>query len=269
MIEILTFPLFQRSLLVGCIVGALLAFLGVFVVARRLSFFADAIGHSALTGIALGLLLGVNPFLGAVIFSLLVAVGIAATQHSTRLPLDTILGVFFAASVALGVILVQFTPAYQSNLISFLFGDILTVTQSDIVVSLLLAVVITGVSLWALKPLTALTFHRDLAHAEGVAVARYELLFLLMLAGTVALAIKLVGIVLVTAMVVIPAASAQYLARSLLSFFVISLVIGITATIIGMIMSAVLEISSGPSIVLVGAACFAFSLLLGQLRDKV
>src|SRR5690349_4771026 len=132
MFELLFVSFFQRALIVGLILGLLMAVLGVLVVLRRLSFFADAIGHSALTGIALGLLLAINPFLGALGFSLLIAVGVTYLRRFSRLHLDTLLGVFFPAAVALGVILVQQFPGYQTDLIAYLFGDILTVTNMDI-----------------------------------------------------------------------------------------------------------------------------------------
>lgn len=261
LLNIVLLPFFQRSLFVGCILGVLLAILGVFVLARRLTFFADAIGHSALTGIALGLLLGFNPFVSGLLFALLVAVGISQVERRSRLPLDTLLGVFFATAVAVGVIVIQRIPGYQTNLINFLFGDILTVGADDVMVTALLAVAIVGILVYAGKKLIAITFSPDIAQTDGIAVKRYELLFLLMLAATIALAIKLVGIILVTALVVIPAATAQNLARSLTTFFTLSACFGFLATLIGMLGSVVVNTPSGPTIIVVSAFFFTLSLL--------
>lgn len=266
MLELLTLPFFERALLVGLILGVAMAILSVFVVVRRLSFFADAIGHSALTGIAIGLLVSLNPFVAALIFSLLVAVGLSLTRRHSRLPLDTLLGIFFSASVALGVILISLNPSYQTDLIGFLFGDILAVNNVDIIMSSLLVVLIGAVMLFAGKAFISITFNQDLAQAEGIAVSFYELLFLLLLAGTIALAIKIVGIALITALLVIPGATAQNVSRSLFSLFTISLAVSLLAIVLGMVGSAAIETAPGPTIALSGSLLFAISLLVAKLR---
>ena len=261
MIELLLVPFFQRSLVVGLLLGIAMALLGVFVVLRRLSFFSDAIGHSALTGIAIGLLLAINPFISALVFCLLVALGIVAVRTRTRLSLDTVLGIFFAAAVSLGVILVQFTPGYQADLFSFLFGDILTVSTVDLFLSSLITLIVLFVMLFAGKAFISITFNPDLAKTEGIPVTYYELVFLLVLAGTIALAIKAVGITLVTALLVIPAATAQNISRSLTSLFGISVVVGIITIVSGLLFSVALQTPSGPTIVLAGSLLFGLSFL--------
>lgn len=266
MTDLLFLPFFQRALLVGIILGVLMAFLGVLLVLRRMAFFSDAIGHSALAGIAIGLLLEINPFIAALAFSLLVALGISAVKRISGLHLDTLLGVFFAASVALGVILVSFTPGYQADLISFLFGDILTVSQTDVLLSIVLTVVVAAVMLFAGKSLVAITLDSSLAKAEGIPVERRELLFLLLLAAVIALAIKFVGVILVTAMLIIPAASAYNIARSLSTMFVWSILISLLSVIFGMTASALLNVPSGPAIVLTGTVLFALSFLAEVVR---
>jgi zinc transport system permease protein len=265
-LDLLTFPFFQRALFVGIILSILMALLGVLVVLRRMSFFSDAIGHSALAGIALGLLLNINPFFGALAFALLVAFGISAIRSVSKLSIDTLLGVFFSASVALGVILVSLTPGYQADLISFLFGNILTVTRADVAISLLIATIAIATLVWVGKGLVAITLDASLAKAEGIPVARYELLFLLLLAAVIALAIKFVGIVLVTALLIIPAASAQNLARSLSGMFGISVALSLLSVVLGMLASALFNIPSGPAIVLTGTVFFAVSLLIKATR---
>lgn len=260
MIEILALPFFQRALAVGLVLGILMAALGVFVVLRRMSFFADAIGHSALTGIAIGLLLHINPFLAALAFALLVALGIAGSRRVSRQSFDTLLGVFFAAAVSIGVILVSLTPGYQTDLVNILFGDILTVAPIDLALVGILAAVIAVILVKSGKALTSITFDESLARAEGIAVARHELIFLLLLAATIALSIKIVGVMLVTALLIIPAAAAQNFARSLGGMFVWSVLVAIISTVIGMFGSAVFNIPSGPAIIVVGTIVFLLSL---------
>lgn len=268
MLELLTIPFFQRALLVGLLLGILMAILGVLVVLRRLSFFADALSHSALTGIALGLLLNLNPFIAAIVFAVLVAAGIATARRFSKLPIDTLLGVSYPAAVALGVILVQQTQGYQADLISFLFGDILTVSRLDIIMSSVLAVAVTALVVLAGKALITIAVDESLAHAEGVPVFWYELLLLTLLAAVVAVSIKLVGIVLVTAMLVIPAASAQNIAWSLSSMFAISIVLSVIATLLGMVASALLNVPSGPAIVLTAAGLFLISFVFKPLAAR-
>lgn len=264
-LTLFSLPFFQRALIVGLLLAALMAILGVVVVLRRLSFFSDAIGHAALTGIAIGLLLQINPFISALIYTLLVAIAISGVRLKSHLSLDTLLGVFFAASVALGVIIVQLTPGYQANLISFLFGDILTVGNFDVILTLIITSAGAITMLLAGKTFIAITFNPALAKAEGIPVAVYELVFLLLLAATTALAIKFIGVILVTAMLIIPAASAQNISRTLASMFVISVSVGLASVILGMSGSAALGTASGPTIVLVSTAFFALTLLLKPL----
>lgn len=262
MIEILLLPFFQRALLVGLILGVLMAILGVFVVLRRMSFFSDAIGHSALTGIAIGLLLNINPFLAALVFALFIAFIMAIIRKASRQNFDTLLGVFFAAAVSIGVIIVSLTPGYQAGLISFLFGDILTVSSLDIILSTLLAVVTLGLMLATGKALVSITLDSSLARAEGIHVDRQELILLLTLAATIALAIKFLGVILVTALLIVPAAAAQNFARSLQGMFIWSVAIALISVIAGMLSSAVLNIPSGPSIVLASTVLFIVSLFV-------
>src|SRR5437016_5129995 len=164
----LEFPFMQRALAAGLLMGALCPLLGVFVVIRRMSFFGDAIAHSAFTGIALGLLLGVDPSLAAVGFAILVALGMGYLQAKSRIPSDTIIGVFFSGAAALGILLIGLLQGYRTNLFSYLFGDILTIGWRDlgIAAGLLLGV---GVVLSALRrPLLQVALNRDMAAVQGV-----------------------------------------------------------------------------------------------------
>lgn len=265
-INLIYSPFFQRALLVGLVLGLLMAIMGVLVVLRRLSFFADAIGHSALAGIAIGLLFTASTFWPALAFSLIIAATIAAVRRFSRLHLDTLLGVFFPSAMALGIIIIQFLPGYQSDLLSLLFGDILAVQSSDIWLSIALALVI-GILLASLgKKFIAIAVDESLAQAEGISVWVYETIFLLMLAAVIALAIKLVGVILVTALLVIPAATSQNIARSFTSLLLLSCIVSIFAVVSGLIASTALNIPSGPGIVLASATAFAVSLILKKFN---
>jgi len=262
MLDLILLPIFQRAFLAGITLAIVMAIIGVFIVLRRMSFFSDAIGHSALTGIALGSLLELNPYASALVFALLVAAGISLVRIKSKLTLDTLLGVFFSGSVALGVILVQLTPGYQADLISFLFGDILTVSSLDLYVTIIVSIASLLIILFTGKSFIAITFDSNLAKAEGIKVNTYELIFLLLLAAIVALAIKLVGVILVTGLLIIPAATAHNITRSLTAMFIGSIVISLSSIILGMLLSITLNIVTGPTIVLTGSIFFILSLLL-------
>lgn len=268
MFELFLLPFFQRALIIGLMLGAVMSVLGVFIVLRKLSFFSDAIAHSALTGIAVGLLLQIDPFLSALVFALLVAAAIAVVRTKSVLSLDTLLGVFFSAAVALGVILVQLTPGYQADLMSFLFGDILTVSGIDVWITLSVAIVSALTLLLAGKSFISIAFNSDLAKVEGTAVNRYELIFLLLLAGVIALAIKLAGVILVSALLIIPAATAYNVSYSLISMFVGSFLVSVTSVSVGMMLSAALNTASGPTIVLTATVFFVVSLFFLPLTSK-
>ena len=261
-LHLITLPFFQRALIVGLLVGTLMAILGVFVVLRKMSFFSDAIGHTALTGIALGLLFGFNPFLGALGFAILVALLIAGIRATSNISIDAVLGVVFAAAVSLGVILLTFTSGYQTDLISFLFGNILTVSNYDIIASITM-LCIAGITLLLTgKQLTLITLNPELATTQGIPVKKYELIFLILLASTIALGIKFVGIILVTVLIVTPAASAQNIATSMKQMIVISLALSIISIFVGMGSSLILNTPPGPTIVLSSTILFFITLII-------
>jgi ABC-type Mn2+/Zn2+ transport system permease subunit len=261
MFAFLAYDFFLRALLAGVLVGFLAANLGVFVILRKMTFFSEAISHSSLTGIALGLLLGINPLLGAVGFSLLIALGIASLAKRRTVSLDTLIGVFFSTALALGVILIGKLQGYRVDLFGYLFGDILGVSRTDIYLILVLTVITTVLLFLFFRVWAKIAFHGDLASVEGIHVALHDRLFLCLLALVIALGIKLVGAVLIGPLVIIPAATAKNLSWNLRSVFVLSSVIGVGATLLGLLLSFYTSTASGPTIVLVSATAFGLSFL--------
>jgi zinc transport system permease protein len=257
----LEYPFMQRALAAALLMGVLCPTLGVFVVVRRMSFFGDAIAHSAFTGIALGLLLGVDPSLGAVGFAILIALGMGWLQTRSRIPSDTIIGVFFSGSAALGILLIGLLQGYRTNLFSYLFGDILTIGWSDLAVTAALLIGVGGAVALLRRPLLQVALNRDLAAVQGVPVAAMEYALMVLLAVTVAVSIKLVGIILVTALLIIPAAAARNVSRSIRQMFLFAVGFGVFAALAGLFGSYNLNTASGPTIVLTSIALFAASLV--------
>lgn len=251
-----------RALVAAVLVGFVTAQLGVFVVLRKMAFFSDAIAHASLTGIALGLLFAVHPVLGAVAFSALVAVGIALLQQHSTVAIDTVIGVFSSAAVALGVLLLSLLPGYRADLFGYLFGDILAVSANDLVVLAMLAAGTAALVGWSFRAWLGMAFHMDLAQISGVRVRRMEYLYVLALALVVALGIKLVGTVLIGSLIVIPAAAAKNVALNVRSLFGFATLFGVVSGVIGLCAAYALDVAAGPAIVVTATAIFGLTFLV-------
>lgn len=265
-IELLQFPFLQRALVVGILIGLTTAVLGVFVTLRKMSFFSDAISHSALVGIALGILLHINPFLAAVGFVVLIAVSMGFVSERSKLSPDTVIGVFFSSSVALGVLIISLLKGYRADLFAYLFGDILAVNQTDVLMTLILTAVVLGVMFWKGKAWIRLSLNPEMAQVDGLRVKVYDYLFLVIMALTVAVALKVIGIILVSALVIIPAAAAKGFAHNFRGLMLWAMLISLLSTVIGLFLSFQLDTSSGPTIVLAATVFFLCSFIPQYLR---
>jgi zinc transport system permease protein len=256
MIEAFAYPFMQRALLAAVLVGLVASLLGVFVILRRSAFFGDAVAHASLAGIALGVVTGMPPLLLAAG----VAVGIGLVLHRLErvghLSLDTILGFVLPFFMALGVLVMAWSPGFQPELLSYLFGSLLTVSWPGLAgigaVALVVAVVLARLG----PRLIFAAFDPDGAHAAGVDVGRLLTAHHVLLALAVIASISLVGIVLVNALLVIPAATAKLLARSLKHLFVLAPLFGTTTALTGLALSYTFDVPSGPSIVMVSGLGF-------------
>lgn len=259
--EYLAYPFIQRALLASVMVGVLCPFVGNFVVLRRMSFFSDAISHSAFAGIAAGALLGIDLSLSSVIVAMLIALLIAFLSEKTTLSHDTIIGVAFSGAIASGMLVIGMLKGYRADLFAFLFGDILAITDKDLLLIFLVSIVTITLLLVFLKPFLQITFNRDLARVEGVNVRFFEYLLFLIIAIVITVSLKIVGIILVTSLLIVPAASAKNLASSMKRLFVLSSLFGVVSGITGLLGSIYLNSSSGPTIVLVSIGIFFLTLL--------
>ena len=260
-------PFMQRTLLAALFLGPACALLGVFVTARRMAFFSDTISHGALTGVALGVWWGLaDPTLPLVLFSLLVAAAIFWLKENTELLSDTIMALLLSGSVALGIILLSLAKTRPGDIHSYLFGDILAIGWAEVWISgLLLAAVGTG-TFARLNELSLITAQPELAHVCGVPVRRLNWLFVFGLTLTVALAIRLLGIILVTALIVIPPAAARNVSHNLRQHLLLSTALGVIAALGGAVASYQLDVPCGPTIVLSCVALFILTLLGPRLR---
>jgi zinc transport system permease protein len=269
LIELLQFPFMQRALWGGVILGVLGGWLGSFAVLRQLSFFSHTVGHAALLGIVLGVLLNLDPTLTLLPFTVLFGLGVIYLIDQTDLWSDTVLNIVFSASLASAVIALSFVKSYQGNLMNLLFGDILAIRSTDLglsLVVLVVAIVSLGLTLWAQ---TLLTLHEEMAKAQGVHVRLHQTWFVILLSLAVVVAIKAVGVLLVNAFLVIPAATAKVLSRRFAVFIVLSSVLGAVSAVVGIVASAAFDISSGPSIVVAQFMLFVLAIVVSRLGFEV
>ena len=252
---------FWRAMLAGIGVALVAGPLGCFVVWRKMAYFGDTMAHSALLGVALGLLFGVAPMIGVFAVGLVVALLLSGFLQKPFLSGDTLLGTLSHATLALGVLLISLMTWLRVDLLGYLFGDILSVTRTD----LLWIYAVGGITLillaWLWRPLLAITVDRELAGAEGMNVISCELTLMLVIAAVIALAMKVVGILLITSLLIIPAAAARHLCRTPEQMAAAAAIIGVLSVALGLFASFHFDTPSGPSIVT--AAVFLF--MLGQL----
>ncbi len=256
MIEAFSLGFFQRALLAGVLVAGLCGVLSVFVILRRLAFIGVGISHSAFGGVALGFLLGVDPLWTGIAFSATVALLIDWAQRHTRVEEDTAIGIFFAASMALGLVFLHLSRAYNVDVFGFLFGNLLAIGPRQVwEIFVVTAAVLTIV--WVFfKELVFLSFDEEMAWVSGVPVKALGRLFLVMMALVVIASIYLVGIILVSALLVIPGAVAQNLSRQIRGMVAVSTAVAVASTVGGLALSYRLDYPPGATIVLLLAGLY-------------
>ncbi|RJR18654.1 MAG: metal ABC transporter permease [Nitrospiraceae bacterium] len=259
--EFISYPFIQRALLASVMVGILCPFVGNFVVLRRMSFYSDAISHSAFAGIAAGALLGIDLSLSSIIVAVFIAVVIAFLSEKTGLSHDTVIGIAFSGAIAAGMLVMGMLKGYRTDMFTFLFGDILAITERDILMIFFVGMLTIIILLTFLKPFLQITFNRDLARVEGISVRFFEYLLFLIIAVVVTVSLKIIGMILVTSLLIVPAASAKNLASSMKRLFVYSCIFGVVSGVLGLAMSIYLDTSSGPTIVLVSIGIFFLTMI--------
>jgi manganese/iron transport system permease protein len=263
LLDPLGFSFFLRALVASALVGAACAVVGTYVVLRGVAFIGDAIAHAGFPGIVVAYLLGWPLYVGATIAAVGTALAIGVVTRKTGIRQDTAIGVLFAGTFALGVFLFSGISGYVADLFSFLFGNVLAIGPGDLValVGLGLAVIIVVALLW--KELLYATFDPLGAAASGIKVERLELLFLTLVAITIVVSLQAVGIILVVAMLVTPAATAQLLTVRFTRLMLVAAGVGISSAVVGLYISYWLDVASGATIVLVQTALFVLAVVFG------
>jgi zinc transport system permease protein len=258
----------QRALLAGAIIGTIAPMIGVFLVLRRLSLIADTLSHVALAGVAGGLLLQTYPLAGALVAALVGAVGIERLRTSGRLFGEAALAIFLSGGFAVAVVLISLARGFNVDLFSYLFGAITVVQPRDLWVIMLLGLVVLGAVALLSKELFAITFDEESARVQGLPVDLLNLLLTVLVAVTVVVAMRIVGILLTSALLVIPAVTALRLARSFRATLVVAIACSLLSVLAGMILSFYLDIAAGGAIVLAALALFGAATLARREKSR-
>jgi zinc transport system permease protein len=268
MIELLQLPFMQRALLAGMVLGVVLAYLGIFVTLRRMAFFSDGIAHAALAGAAIGLLTRVSPLFSALIFSMLLAALVYWLEKKSRLSSDSIIGILFTSGMALGIVLVSLRRGYQPELIGYLFGNILAIRRQDLLLIVLLSLLIMAFIITQKRKLTLLALDQEMAHMAGVNPDLYQLLLYVILAAALVMGIRVLGIILVSAILILPVSSARLLSRSFRSLVLWTIAISEAVMIGGLVVSYYLNLPSGAVVVLTGSTVFTLAFAAAAWRRR-
>jgi len=256
--------LLLKAVLAGSLIALFTGPLGCLVVWRRLAFFGDALAHSALLGVALSLVTELPTALAVALTAASLALLLLHLRGRSKLADDTLLGILSHGALALGLVTLALFDNGSVNWMGYLFGDILAVGWGDVITASLLSLLVAGLLSWFWQPLVLISIDRDLAHVDGVAVDRLELLFMLLLAVAIAVAIKIIGVLLITAMLVIPAATARYLSRSPGQMARIATVTGMVAVWGGIGGAFQWDLLTGPAIVVTALLLFLLATLIGK-----
>jgi len=268
MLDLLTYDFMQRSILAAAMVGGLCSVIGVFVVLRGLAFMGAGTAHAAFAGVALGYLIGWPPLLMAILFGLATVWVTGWVEEKGRMKLDVSIGILYTATMALAILFIGLMKTYNAEIYGYLFGNVLAVTSEELGIIAGLSIVVIGAIVLFSKELYFIAFDQEMAEASGVPARRIFFLLLTLIALTVVISLKTVGAILVFAMILIPASTAYQLTHSLSTLTWYSVLIGVTCSVGGVLISSYWDIPSGPAIVLLATVLFFVAVIFSPKRQR-
>ena len=251
MLEVLQYDFIQNALISGILISIAAGIIGSLVVVNKITFLTGGIAHSSYGGIGLAIYLGIPVLFGATIFAVITAILIAIITLKNRNRIDAIIGMMWASGMAIGIIFVDLTPGYNVDLMSYLFGSIIAVSNEDIQYMFIMDIFIIGIIVYFYKEILAVSYDSEFATLRGINVKFFYTLILILAALCVVAAIKAVGLILVIALLTIPTYLAESFASKLSTMMIISSILATIFTILGLIISYLYDISSGASIIMV------------------
>ncbi len=269
--ETLSYGFMQRALLAGSLIGVLCAVLGCFLVLRRLSLIGDGLAHVTFGSVALALFLkfySAAALLVSLPVVMLCSLGILRLSERARLTGDTAIGIVSSLGIAVGILLASLGGGFTVDLFSYLFGNILSISRAEVVIAVVLCVIVLGLVTFFYHELVAITFNEELARVSGIRTGRISALLVLLTSLTVVLAMKLVGIMLISALLILPAASALQVARGFLTALLLAASLAVVAVVSGVFASVAMNLPTGATIVLVNFAVFALIFIGKRLTSR-
>ena len=262
MLEIFQYQFMQRALMAAVLVSVACGVVGSYVVIKRIVSLSGAISHAAFGGVGIGYFLGVNPVLAAIPFSILSAIAIGGVKQITDISEDTSIGILWSVGMAIGVIFINLTPGYAPDLFSYLFGSILTVNNTDLYIMLVLDLIIISTVYLFRREFLAVSFDEEFSKVVGLPALLIYMLLLALVALSVVVLIKVVGVILLIALFTIPAAISKQYTYNLRNLMILATILGIVLTTIGLVLSYIFNLASGATIVMVLATAFGISYYL-------
>jgi zinc transport system permease protein len=266
MFELLQYEFIRNALLAVLLASIACGIIGVYVVVKRMVFISGGIAHASFGGVGLGYFLGVNPIWGIIPFSILSALVMGLVSKRTRIPEDTAIGILWALGMSLGIVFIGLSPGYAPDLFSYLFGNILTVTSVDLIIMLILDLVIIMVVFLFYKEFLALSFDDEFATVVGVPTVKLYFLLLCLIALTIVVLMKVVGLIMIIALLTIPAAISKQYTSNLKKMIFISILLSAIFGLGGLWLSYQLNLASGATIVIVSGIGFILSWFVKQGR---
>ena len=264
MLDIFQYSFMVRAFEAGIAIAVIAPLIGMFLVVRRYSLLADTLAHTSLAGVAIGLLFRINPVLSAIILSVVASLGIEQLRASRRVFSESVLALFLSGSLALAVVILSLAKGFNASLFGYLFGSISTVSQTDVWIIVALAVMVFLNVVLLYKELFFVSFDEELAQASGLPVRRLNFTIVLLAAITVALSIRIVGVLLIGALMVIPVISAAQYRSGFRATLILSVIFSLLSVLIGLFTSYYFNLASGGAIVLVALVIFLLSLAVSK-----
>lgn len=266
MLEVLSYTFMQNALMAIILVSIITGIIGSLVVVNKMVFLSGGIAHSAYGGIGLAIFLGLPMLLSTSIFCIVITIIIALASYKQREHLDILIGIMWAAGMSFGIILVDLTPGYQSDLMSYLFGSLLAVTKDDLIYMGILLAVIIMIVLVFYRDILAVSYDSEYATLRGVKTRFFYTLILVLSSLTIVVSIKVVGLILVIALLTIPIYIASFFSKSLSSMMINSTLLSILFSLIGLTLSYNYDLSSGPSIIMVSSTFAFFAFVIRSIK---
>ncbi len=267
MLDLLQYGFVLRGLAAGIIIAIIAPFIGIFLVLRRYSLIADTLSHVSFAGVAIGFLLGINPIITAIIASVLSSIAIERLRTSKRVYGESALSLFLSGSLALAIVLISAYQGFGANITNYLFGSIVTVRQFDLVLIAAVSVVVITLLIAFYKELVYISFDENAARVSNIPVRLINIVLIVLAALVVALAIPIIGILLISALIVIPVLAALQFRRSFKQTLIIAETVSVFSVLAGIIISFYANISTGGTIVLITLACFTCAFLANSFKS--